>query len=142
VPERVRLGEFRRQAEVATDRGGDRRDWLNGMVPANDAGITCRVGVPAKTRKVETRPQKHDRRDATLLLTLLAEERFPEIWMPSAELRDLRALLRHCDQWVRLRTRVKNALQGPLAHGIRKTPSRTFSSPQKVRRPDIASSSR
>jgi hypothetical protein len=35
VPERIRLGEFRRQAEVATDRGGDRRDWLNGMVPAN-----------------------------------------------------------------------------------------------------------
>jgi transposase len=86
-----------------------------------DLGITCRVGDPAKIRKVETRRQKHDRRDATLLLTLLAEERFPEIWMPSAELRDLRALLRHRDQWVRLRTRVKNALQGlALAHGIRR----------------------
>ena len=86
-----------------------------------ELGITCCVGDPAKIRKVETRRQKHDRRDAILLLTLLAEERFPEIWMPSAELRDLRALLRHRDQWVRLRTRVKNALQGlALAHGIRR----------------------
>jgi transposase len=86
-----------------------------------DHGITCRVGDPAKIRKVETRRQKHDRRDAALLLTLLAEERFPEIWMPSAELRDLRALLRHRDQWVRIRTRVKNALQGlALAHGLRR----------------------
>jgi transposase len=84
-------------------------------------GITCRVGDPARIRAVETRRQKHDRRDARLLLTLLTEERFPAIWMPSAELRDLRALLRHRDQWVRMRTRVKNALQGvALAHGIRR----------------------
>jgi transposase len=86
-----------------------------------ELGISCRVGDAAKIRKVETRRQKHDRRDAALLLTLLAEDRFPEIWMPSAELRDLRALLRHRDQWVRIRTRVKNALQGlALAHGLRR----------------------
>ena len=53
-----------------------------------ELGITCRVCDPAKVRAVETRRQKHDRRDARLLLQLLAEERFPEIWMPSAELRD------------------------------------------------------
>ena len=46
-------------------------------------GIECRVGHPAKIRKAETRKQKHDRRDARLLLTLLAENRFPTIWMPS-----------------------------------------------------------
>src|SRR4029453_2922918 len=87
----------------------------------DDLGITCRVGDPAKIRAVDTRRQKHDRRDARLLLTLLAEERFPAIWMPSAEVRDLRALLRHRDQWVRMRTRVKNALQGiALASGIRR----------------------
>jgi transposase len=86
-----------------------------------DLGITCRVGDPARIRTVETRRQKHDRRDAKLLLDLLADERFPAIWMPSAELRDLRALLRHRDQWVRIRTRVKNALQGlALAHGMRR----------------------
>jgi len=86
-----------------------------------DLGIACQVGDPAKVRRTETRRQKHDRRDAILLLTLLCEERFPTIWMPSSELRDLRALVRHRDQWVRIRTRVKNALQGlALAHGLRR----------------------
>jgi transposase len=83
--------------------------------------ITCRVGHPAKIRKMETRRQKHDRRDAALLLELLAEDRFPSIWMPSTELRDLRMLLLHRHQWVRMRTRVMNALQAvALAHGMRR----------------------
>jgi transposase len=42
-----------------------------------ELGITCRVGDPARIRAIETRRQKHDRRDARLLLTLLTEERFP-----------------------------------------------------------------
>jgi transposase len=83
-----------------------------------ELGVTCQVGDPAKIRGVETRRQKHDRRDAALILELLTEHRFPSIWMPPSELRDLRALLRHRDQWVRMRARVKNAPQGPaLAHG-------------------------
>ena len=86
-----------------------------------ELGITYHVGHPAKIRTAETRRQKHDRRDAALLLELLAEHRFPSIWMPSTELRDLRALLRHRDEWVRIRTRVRNALQSvALAHGIRR----------------------
>jgi hypothetical protein len=40
-----------------------------------ELGIECRVGHPAKIRKAETRKQKHDRRDARLLLTLLAENK-------------------------------------------------------------------
>jgi len=84
-------------------------------------GITCHVGHPAAIRKAETRRQKHDRRDADLLLKLLVEGRFPTIWMPSTELRDLRALLLHRHQWVRMRTRVQNALQAiALSHGVRR----------------------
>jgi transposase len=83
--------------------------------------ITCHVGHPAAIRRAETRRQKHDRRDAALILDLLAHDRFPTIWMPSPEVRDLRALLLHRHQWVRMRTRVMNALQGlALAHGIRR----------------------
>ena len=86
-----------------------------------ELGVTCHVGDPARIRRGETRRQKHDRRDAALLLELLRENRFPSIWMPSSELCDLRALLLHRDQWVRMRARVKNALQGlALAHGIRR----------------------
>jgi transposase len=76
-----------------------------------ELGIECRVGHPAKIRKAETRKQKHDRRDVRLLLTLLAENRFQTIWMPSTEQRDLRTLLRHRHQWVRLRSRVQHTLQ-------------------------------
>jgi len=56
-----------------------------------ELGIVCRVGHPAKIRAAETRKQKHDRRDARLMLDLLMRaDGFPEIWMPSSEQRDLR----------------------------------------------------
>jgi hypothetical protein len=52
---------------------------------------------------------------------LLVENRFPSIWQPSKELLDLRALLLHRHQWVRLRTRIQNALQAiALANGLRR----------------------
>jgi transposase len=86
-----------------------------------ELGIECRVGHPAQIRAAEPREQKHDRRDAELILKLLAENRFPAIWLPSKELLDLRALLFHRHQWVRMRTRIQNALQAiALANGLRR----------------------
>jgi transposase len=55
-----------------------------------ELGNECQVGDAAEPRK-----QKHDRRDAELILKLLVEKRFPAIWMPSKEQLDLRALLLH-----------------------------------------------
>src|SRR5215471_6872956 len=89
-----------------------------------ELGIECRVGHPAQIRAAEPRKQKHDRRDADLILKLLAEDRFPAIWLPSKEMLDLRALLLHRHQWVRLRVRIQNALQAiALANGLRRGPS-------------------
>ena len=86
-----------------------------------ELGLTCRVGHPAAIRTAEPRRQKHDRRDAQLLLRLLLEDRFPAIWLPPAEQRDLRALLLHRHQWVRLRTRLQQALQAmALGQGVRR----------------------
>lgn len=86
-----------------------------------ELGIECRVGHPAKIRAKETRKQKHDRRDAGLMLDLLIENRFPEIWMPSTAERDLRTLLRDRHQWVRMRTRLQHTLQAiALNHALRK----------------------
>src|SRR6516164_6682665 len=84
-----------------------------------ELGIKCRVGHPAKIRAAETRKQKHDRRDARLVLDLLMmEDRFPDIWMPSSEQRDLRTLLRDRHQWVRMRARLQHTLQAiALNHG-------------------------
>src|SRR6184192_1373909 len=57
------------------------------------------------------RQQKTDKRDAAHILKLLVEGRFPRIWMPSSEVRDLRQLLLHRYKLVILRARVKNELQ-------------------------------
>src|ERR1700716_3428775 len=50
-----------------------------------ELAIECRVGHPTAIRKAETRQQKHDRRDAALLLRLLAGGRFPALLMTSTE---------------------------------------------------------
>jgi len=85
-----------------------------------ELGIECRVGHPAKIRAKETRKQKHDRRDARLILELLIEDRFPEIWMPSTEQRDVRTLLRDRHQWVKMRARLQHTLQAiALNHALR-----------------------
>jgi transposase len=101
---------------VGIEAGGTMPWFLNLM---EELGIECRVGHPSQIRAAEPRKQKHDRRDAELILRLLAEDRFPAIWLPSQELLDLRALLLHRHQWVRMRTRIQNALQ---AHGLRRGP--------------------
>jgi transposase len=69
------------------------------------------VGDAAKIRASDSRQQKHDKRDARLLVQLLAEERFPQIWVPSREQKDLRQLLIHRYKLVRIRAQVKNGLQ-------------------------------
>ena len=107
-----------RPVRVGIEATGSMQWFLNLM---EELGIECQVGHPAKIRAAEPRKQKHDRRDADLILTLLVENRFPSIWLPSKELLDLRALLLHRHQWVRMRTRIQNALQAiALAHGLRR----------------------
>lgn len=69
------------------------------------------VGDAAKIRASDVRQQKHDKRDARLLLQLLAENRFPQIWVPAPEQKDLRQLLIHRYKLVRIRAQVKNGLQ-------------------------------
>lgn len=87
----------------------------------DELGIQYRVGHPAKIRAAEPRKQKHDRRDARLILELLTANRFPDIWMPSIEQRDLRTLLRDRHQWVKMRARLQHTLQSiALNHALRK----------------------
>ena len=46
------------------------------------------------------------------------------VWSPCKELLDLRALLLHRHQWVRMRVRMQNALQAiALANGLRRGPA-------------------
>ena len=69
------------------------------------------VGDAAQIRASYVRKQKTDKRDAAHILKLLLEGRFPRLWTPSAEQRNLRQLLVHRHKLVEIRTRVKNGLQ-------------------------------
>lgn len=69
------------------------------------------VGDAGQIRASEVRQQKNDRRDAALILKLLLEGRFPRIWVPTGEEKDLRQLLLHRHKLVRMRATVKTELQ-------------------------------
>src|ERR1700740_65035 len=58
-------------------------------------GIEVWIGDAAEIKRLRVRKQKTDRFDAQLLLKLLLENRFPRIWVPRPENRDLRQLLWH-----------------------------------------------
>jgi transposase len=78
------------------------------------------IGDAAEIRAKRVRKQKTDRQDAQLILGLLMEDRFPRIWVPSWENRDLRQLLWHRHRMVQARTRLMNQLQAvALNEGLR-----------------------
>jgi len=69
------------------------------------------IGDAARIRSLAVRRQKTDRRDAQHLLELMTSGRFPRLWVPSVEQRDLRQLLLHRHKLVAMRRTVKNQLQ-------------------------------
>ena len=78
------------------------------------------IGDAAEIRTKRVRKQKTDRQDAQLILRLLLEDRFPQIWVPNWENRDLRQLLWHRHRMVQARTRIMNQLQAvALNEGLR-----------------------
>ena len=86
-----------------------------------ECGIELWLGDAAKVRASVVRKQKTDRRDAAHLLQLLLEDRFPRIWVPSLEERDVRQLLVHRHKQVEARTRVKNQLHAlALGQGVQR----------------------
>ena len=93
--------------------------WFTEML--EELGHELVVGEAGKIRAMETRQQKHDRRDAEHILDLLVRGDFPKIWLPSGEERDVRVLLEHRHQLVQMRTRAQNGLQAiALSHGLRR----------------------
>lgn len=86
-----------------------------------ELGFELWIGDPSRIRAQRVRKQKTDRQDAHLLLTLLVENRFPQIWVPDRENRDLRQLLWHRHRLVQMRTRFMNQLQAiAMNEGIRR----------------------
>ena len=78
------------------------------------------IGDATVIHAKRVRKQKTDRQDAQLILGLLLEDRFPQIWVPSWENRDLRQLLWHRHRMVQARTRIMNQLQAvAINEGLR-----------------------
>jgi transposase len=93
--------------------------WFERLL--SELGHEVWIGDAAKIRASCERKQKTDRRDAELLLKLLAENRFPRIWVPTPGERDVRQLLLHRHRLVRIRTQVKNQLQAlALNQGVQR----------------------
>jgi len=93
--------------------------WFEQMLA--EMGHELWIGDAARIRRLVVREQKTDRRDAKHILDLLLDGRFPRLWVPSTQMRDVRQLLRHRQKLVEIRTQVKNQLQHlALNQGVRR----------------------
>ena len=81
------------------------------LEPVQDLGHEIWIGDAAQIRASYVRKQKTDKRDAAHILKLVVEGRFPRLWTPDREQRDLRQLVLHRHKLVEIRSRVKNELQ-------------------------------
>src|SRR5467141_4451912 len=105
------------KVRVGMEASGHAR-WFERLLA--ELQIELWIGDAAEIRAKRVRKQKTDRQDAQLILRLLLEDRFPRIWVPSWENRDLRQLLWHRHRRVQARTRIRNQLQAvALNEGLR-----------------------
>jgi transposase len=112
------LGGQRAVVRVGMEASGHAR-WFERLL--GELQFELWIGDAAEIRTKRVRKQKTDRQGAQLLLRLLLEDRFPRIWVPSWENRDLRQLLWHRHRLVQMRTRIMNQLHVvALNEGVRR----------------------
>ena len=73
-----------------------------------------------------------------LLLKLMMEDRFPRIWVPGPENRDVRQLLWHRHRLVQMRTRIMNPLQALVMNEGRRWKSKLWSEQGEQKRQKLA----
>jgi len=112
------LKQRRCAVRVGMEASGHSR-WFERLL--RDLEFELWIGDAAEIRTKRVRKQKTDRQDAQLLLRLMMEDRFPQIWVPDAANRDMRQLLWHRHRLVQMRTRVMNQLHVvALNEGLRR----------------------
>jgi transposase len=106
-----------KKVRVGMEASGHAR-WLERLLA--ELNFELWIGDATEIARKRERKQKTDRQDAQHILQLLMENRFPKIWVPSWENRDLRQLLWHRHRMVQARTRIMNQLQAvALNEGLR-----------------------
>src|SRR6201997_2289412 len=90
--------------------------WLVELL--EDYGFSPHLVHPLQCKAIASARLKNDKVDAAILAQLLRADLLPEAWIAPADVRQLRALLRHRAQLVRLRTLLRNRIHAVLAdHG-------------------------
>jgi transposase len=90
--------------------------WLVELL--EDYGFDPHLVHPLQCKAIASARLKNDKVDAAILAQLLRADLLPEAWIAPPPVRQLRALLRHRAQLVRLRTLLRNRIHAVLAdHG-------------------------
>jgi transposase len=90
--------------------------WLPGLLEGHGSGP--HMARPLQCKAIASARLKNDKAGAATLAQLLRADLLPEAWVAPADVRQLRALLRHRAQLVRLRTLLRNRIHAVLAdHG-------------------------
>jgi transposase len=83
-----------------------------------DYGFSPHLVHPLQCKAIASARLKNDKVDAAILAQLLRADLLPEAWIAPPAIRQLRAMLRHRIQLVRLRTLLRNRIHAVLAdHG-------------------------
>jgi transposase len=114
------------QVQVGMEATGYSR-WFERLLAELDFEVW--IGDPAEIQARRVKKQKTDRKDAQLLLQLMLEDRFPRIWVPSPQNRDVRQLLWHRHRLVQMRTRIMNQLQALAMNEGYRWKKKLFSEP-------------
>lgn len=106
------LSQLPKQSPIAIEASGH-YGWL--VDEMEQLGHCPKLANPLEAKRRMGKTKKTDKLDATGLAILLRNGTLPEVWIPPAELRDQRELLRLRIFLVRLRTQVKNRIHATLA---------------------------
>ncbi|MCA1835287.1 MAG: IS110 family transposase [Actinobacteria bacterium] len=101
--------------------------WLVELL--TDYGYEPHLVHPSRCKAIAAARLKNDKVDAAILAQLLRADLLPEAWIAPPAVRQLRALLRHRVQLVRLRTLLRNRIHAVLADHGQDRPAGVWSGP-------------
>ena len=104
--------------------------WLVELL--EDYGFDPHLVHPLRCKAIASARLKNDKVDAAILGQLLRADLLPEAWIAPPAVRQLRALLRHRAQLVRLRTLLRNRIHAVLADHGHDRPSGCWSGPGRA----------
>lgn len=101
--------------------------WLVELL--DDYGYEPHLVHPTRCKAIASARLKNDKVDAAILAQLLRADLLPEAWIAPPQTRQLRALLRHRVQLVRLRTLLRSRIHAVLADHGQGRPAGAWSGP-------------